>query len=206
MSGSEFEGVFYSKKTGRNEALPGFQVTTRRRPNKNMPEWVEDPIQKRLVLEAHPQFKTLGHRWERIVHLYFIAQYGVPDVAEQMGLSEDSVKSTIKSLRRRAQRLKSKGAMKAKEAESVLELRASDMTIREIALTVGFSKSKVGRMLCVPTKRHSKNRLCGETPLGGSVFNLERFEGEDWFIRLGLTNLAASPEVTISPPTESSHA
>jgi hypothetical protein len=205
-NGSKFEGVYFDEKTGRREALPGFQIRKIRRPTKQIPEWVEDPVQRNLVLESHPQFAVLGDLWAQVIQLYFIDQYGIPDVAERLFARENTVKCIIQRLRRRAKRLNSKEAVKAKEIERVAELRASGMSIREIASRVGFSKSKVGRMLRVPAKRPSINHLCGETPLGGSVFRLERFEGEDWFDRLGLTNVNASPEVTISPPTESTHA
>jgi hypothetical protein len=85
---------------------------------RGVPEWANDPNQVRALIRASfpnvyftPAQKALGYRvsrkqrrcagrWAQIIHFYFVNKYSAKEVAQEMGLMEDQVRSIVRSIRR----------------------------------------------------------------------------------------------------------
>lgn len=83
------------------------QIKVRRSVARNVPEWTLDPQRTLAVLKlAFPLIETnekqrrRAGRWLRIIHLYYKMKTPFGQVAEELGLSRDQLRSYLRSISR----------------------------------------------------------------------------------------------------------
>jgi hypothetical protein len=98
-------------------AQGGWQVVKAREYKHDTPSWVNnDKKVQKILLQSFPKLRTNTHqreaagRWGRIIQLYFRTGYTHTQVAHEMGLTPDQVRSTIRAIRRAASGLRADGS------------------------------------------------------------------------------------------------
>jgi len=87
----------------------GHQIVKARQYTRKTPEWVNSEIKIRALLlrvfpklHTEPKQRERAARWGRIIQLYFRTGYTHTQVAHEMRLTADQVRSTIRAIRRAA--------------------------------------------------------------------------------------------------------
>ena len=85
----------------------GHQIVQARQYKKIVPAWVNDNAEiRKIVIRSFPKWdsndkqRIRAARWVRIIQLYFRAGYTRTQVAEEMSLTSEQVKSIIRGIRR----------------------------------------------------------------------------------------------------------
>lgn len=88
----------------------------RRGVQKQIPTWAnDDKAIKKFLLRSFPKLQTNDRqrrsaaRWVRIIHLHFRAGWTRGDIAEELHLSLDSVRSAIRNIKRAASGIRARG-------------------------------------------------------------------------------------------------
>jgi transposase len=144
--GIDIEGFGWDDQRGREWVPYGFQMTKPRRPHKAIPEWVLDTAHCRRVVENHPQFPVLGETWRKIIYWHYQLQWSSQEIADQLDLSLNSVKSTLKRLNQRARKFDMKVASREQEVAQATSLYIQGFSVRDVSRALGVSVGKAWRL------------------------------------------------------------
>ena len=95
----------------------GHQILVERKHKKKIPKWAQDDKQvQKIILRSFPKWRTdtrqsqRAGRWARIIQLYFRLGRTHGQIAEEMKISYDSVRSLIRAIKRVAKGKRTDGS------------------------------------------------------------------------------------------------
>jgi hypothetical protein len=140
----------YDAQRGREWLPRGFQECGPRQLPRKVPEWVANRTLFEKIIKSHAQSLRYQEKWAKIAYYYFSLGYPTDFIASEMEIKTNAVKSVIKKLRKRAERLAAKEQKKAAEVMRAKELLRQDNSEWQIAKALN----------CSAGKAHALAKLC----------------------------------------------
>jgi len=157
------EGFGHDKKRNRTYVPEGYQTRTPRRREKLVPDWVYNPKRRNAVLDSHPQAEYMKDTWSQVLYCFYNRRLTAQETADELDMTCSAIKSVIRKLKRRAERLDAKFAAKEAELSHASQLYAEGASVRHVSRQLGVSVGKACRLRSVHLKGIAPNPICGES-------------------------------------------